>query len=224
MKLLSNCVKEESNTKRDGALIGIVGAQGSGKSLTMTYLGLSRLAYFNDKLYSNYKLFGNFQYYYFDTKKDIFEEIKQINNSTIMLDEFHTYIDSYDWRDPVVSDFIKQKMVSARRKGNYFIMGNQLRSQFPKRLRIIMPIWILPYIKKRKYKNGKMIPYIVEYTEINKNTAKIRKEKFYCGKIMQMYDTYENFDHLLMETTQERKNRMSELRENILEEEMDGII
>lgn len=209
-----------NKTTRDGELIGVIGAQGSGKSLTMTYCGLTNLLK-GDEIYSNYHLYGNFKYNYMNEKTDLFTQTEAIFNSTLLIDEFHSYLDAYDWKDKKVIEYVKQKMVTARRNGNYYIMGNQLKGQFPLRLRSIIPRWLLPEITRKGVRNGRVIPTILSVLEINRSENKIKRWKFRADNIINYYNTYENFDHLLLKD-ESNKNELKDLAKTILEEEFDG--
>jgi len=204
IKGIQSKIKPASKTIRDGKLIGIVGVQGSGKSLTMAYL--SAMAYYEgEKIYSNFHLYGGFDYTYLNNKEDVFNNLNNIRNSSIFVDEFHSYLDAYNWRDPEVIKFVKNQMVTARRKGNKFIMGNQLKSQFPYRLRTIIPLWLVPRIKKFKRVNGKKIPKIVEVYQVNKDTQEFSTWKYKAEPFLNLYDTYEDFDHILLSSKETKK-------------------
>ena len=165
--------KPVTDIQRDGKIIAVVGVQGSGKTILQTYLAIKRRLQ-GDSIYCNYHLYANFPYYYLDTKEDIFKNLDNIKNSSIIIDEFHAYLDSYDWHKEDVIEFVKDKMVTARRKGNWFITGNQLPQQYPLRLRKIIPVWLTPKITTKAYRKGKIIPKIITVEEVHKDLNKYR--------------------------------------------------
>lgn len=196
-------IKPKTDIERDGKLIAVIGKQGAGKSLTMTYLGAIRQAQ-GDVIYSNYHLYGGFEYYYLENKDDVIRNLINIQNSTILADEFHYYIDAYNWHEKKVIEYVKTQMVLARRKGNYFIMGNQLKMQFPFRLREIIPIWIIPYIAKwEKTRNEKgektRIPKVVKFYKVDKDNNQSKLYSFRAKLILNYYNTYESFEHIILE-------------------------
>ena len=210
IKIHGELTKPQPLTKRDGKLIAVVGVQGAGKSLTMTYLAVQ--AYLQrETIYSNFHLYGGIEYIYLNEKEDVLKGLNGIYNSSIFADEFHAYLDAYDWRKPEVIDYVKTQMVTARRKGNKVIMGNQLKAQFPYRLRTIIPIWLLPRIKKFVTRHGRKVPYKVEVFQINKDTEEVTKWKYKAEPYLDLYDTYENFDFILT-----KNNEMEDQVNNIL--------
>lgn len=202
--------KPQARTQRDGKLIAVVGVQGAGKSLTMTYLAVQAFLQ-KEIIYSNFHLYGGIKYYYLNEKQDVLKGLNGIFNSSIFADEFHAYLDAYDWRNKEVVDYVKTQMVTARRKGNRVVMGNQLKAQFPYRLRTIIPIWVLPRIKKFVKRKGKKIPYKVEVYQINKDTENVQVWKYKAEQYLDLYDTYEDFDHILI-----KKRDMEEETSSIL--------
>lgn len=188
--------KPQPTVQRDGKIVAVIGTQGSGKTLTLTHLALMRRLQ-GDTIYCNYHLYANFPYYYLDKKEDIFKNLNDIKNSSIIIDEFHAYLDAYDWYKDEVINFVKTNMITARRNGNWCLTGNQLANQYPLRLRKIIPLWLTPKITSRAYRKGKIIPKVVTVEEVNKNLGTFTTWRFRADLILDLFDTYEDFTHIL---------------------------
>ena len=180
----------------DSGLIAIVGEQGSGKTLTMTYFGY--LAFKKGfQIYTNYKI--NFKHVYIDK----LEDIEKIKSGIALMDELWTWLDA---RAPASKRnmYATQIFAKTRKRGNVWYYTMQVSNMIDRRVRQYSDILVFPEV----YLDKNNIPYKVRlelYDKFYNRTA----IEFNPKPILNMYDTKEEVAEMdYMETLERIANKL----------------
>jgi len=188
-------------------IIGIEGGIGSGKTLSMVNLGLEDL-YKGKKIFTNVKLKKVKKYRdritYLTKEKvtDIFHLVKSgefnMENSTILIDEAHNYIDSRNSassKNKIFSYWILQSRHTGKGSCDIIYTTQELR-QIDVRLRNNTDWIIQPNIIGTQRRGKIKVPVLIRLDITAKIKHKWRKMISYIdvGISREMYDTHELID------------------------------
>jgi len=168
-------------------LIGIIGIQGQGKTVSMTAYGMMVAMATQQKLYANYNLYG-VDY----TKIHDFKELKSINSGIVLLDELWLSMDSRSSQTRVNKAFTGW-LQQTRKKDLVVFYTTQLFSQVDYRLRQATE-WIVSCSKSNR---GIMLTFVnVPTGEVGRRVLLSDPQKFY-----ENYNTYEVVEPITFEDT-----------------------
>lgn len=189
-------------------IYGIIGGIGSGKTMTLVYLGLMDL-YDGKTLYTNITLknIGAFKkkviYLTKDVLNNIFEKVKNkeidMRNSTVLIQEAHNYIDSRNSntkRNKTFGYWILQSRHTGRGTCD-ILYDTQELIQVDKRLRNNTDYQIRPTIIENVLLNNKIVvPSKIKIELTGKVKHKYRRMKSIidCTGVIGKYDTHELVD------------------------------
>lgn len=183
-------------------IFGVVGGIGSGKTMTLAYLGMNDLNS-GKKIFSNVtfikvppNLNKNITYLTAENLATIFQDVKDkkinMENSTVVIQEMHNYIDSrrsVSNKSLLITYWILQSRHTG--KGSCDIIYDTQRiSQVDIRLRTNTDFILEPEIVE-KNTNGEPVTIKVKITGMVGQSIIEQYFSFSCKEIMNKYDTHQ---------------------------------
>jgi len=163
------------------SIIGIVGLQGTGKTMVMTGLGYSEKLR-GKQIYANYSL--KYPYTYIDS----LQALDNIHDGIVLLDEFWLWVFNRSSMSRINQDIVKIVMLN-RKRGITILYTEQTYTQVDKLIRNVTNYWILPKIRpllvpdKDKIENHVRNKYGYHNTEeFNKRAAEVYNK---AAKVLQ---------------------------------------
>ncbi len=119
-------------------IVAIVGNLGTGKTATLTYLGMKYLLN-GAKIYSNYRLKYNY------TPVTTYQSFDRVHDGYFLADELWSYSDSRR-SFSVSNEFVNDVLLASRKRGIHIFYTTQHYGQIDKRIRDITQYIIYPQI------------------------------------------------------------------------------